>query len=157
MKIHHFTFPAREPERVARVVGELTGGRVMPMPHPHGAWMIVDEEEPTTLLEVWPLGSRVPPGQARVADTGALFPDGWPHHAYVSVDREKEEILAILDREGWTYDVAWNGAPGGAGFELVRVWVENQAVIELATAEQLAQYDGLVRAMVARARDQAAS
>ena len=59
MKIHHATFPTTNPQHVARVHGELLGADAMPMPHPSGAWMVVDRDDSTTLLELWPVGHRV--------------------------------------------------------------------------------------------------
>ena len=37
MRIHHFTVPAREPARVAAVLAEILGARVLSLPHPVGA------------------------------------------------------------------------------------------------------------------------
>jgi hypothetical protein len=151
MRIHHFTMPANNPEHVAHVLAELTGGRPVRMPHPEGAWMVVAADSPHTLLEVWPARSRAEVGSSHVAEHDAALPERWPHHAYVSVDLDTDAIVAILEREGWAHDVAWNGAPGGPGFELVRLWVENQMVLELASPEQLAQYTEFCAAFAAAA------
>lgn len=145
MNIHHFTLPARDPERVARVLAELTGGTVAPMPHPQGAWIVADPDEPSTLLEVWPSGMRCEVGSSHVVDTDDPGPSHWPHHAYVSVPTDVDAIKAVLDREGWTYEVARNGAPNGPGFELIRAWIEGHACIEFASPAQLAQYQTFLR------------
>jgi hypothetical protein len=151
MNIHHFTLPARDPERVARVLAELTGGTIAAMPHPHGAWIVADPDEPSTLLEVWPANARAEVGNSRVVQTDDPAPPRWPHHAYVSVPASIDSIKSVLDREGWTYEVAWNGAPNGPGFELVRAWIEDHAVIEFASPEQLAQYREFCRGFMAHA------
>lgn len=152
MRIHHVTFPANNPEHVAHVLAELAGAVPARMPHPEGAWMIVAKDSPHTLLEVWPANARAEVGNSEVFADDAPLPQRWPHHAYVSVDIDKDAIIAILEREGWAYDVAWNGAPNGPGFELVRAWIENQMCIELASPDQLAQYVELCAAMASRAR-----
>lgn len=155
MQIHHATFAVPTPERVAHVMAELTRGVPVPMPHPHGAWMVVDPTSPHTLLEFWPAGARCDVGKAHVVDDGSPLPDRWPHHAYVSVELDRDAIVAIVEREGWAHDIAFNGAPGGPGFELVRVWIENQTCIELASPDQTRQYVDFCAALAARARGSA--
>ena len=118
--------------------------------------MIVDRDSPHTLLEVWPAAARAEVGNSHVfADDGARLPERWPHHAYISVARDTETIVAALEREGWAFEVAHNGPPGGPGFDLVRAWIENQTCIELASPEHLQQYvdfcRGFARAQAERA------
>ena len=67
MQIHHVTLPAHDPKHVAAVLAELTDAVSVPMPHPEGAWMIVDRDSPHTLLEVWPAAARI----ARMQRAGA--------------------------------------------------------------------------------------
>ena len=58
MRIHHFTIPARDPERVARVLAELLGARVIPLPHPHGSLLVYAGDADGSAIEVWPAATR---------------------------------------------------------------------------------------------------
>ena len=58
MKIHHVTIPAREPERVARVLAELLGARAIPLPHPAGNMLVYAGDPDGSAIEVWPAATR---------------------------------------------------------------------------------------------------
>ena len=40
MKVHHSSIPATNPERVAGILAEILGARVIPLPHPEGNLLI---------------------------------------------------------------------------------------------------------------------
>ena len=56
MQIHHVTVPAHDPERVAHVLAELLGARVVPIPHPTGTLLVYAGDADGTAIEVWPAG-----------------------------------------------------------------------------------------------------
>ena len=151
MKIHHFTIPARDPQRVARVLAELLGARIIPNPNPPGSLIVYAGDEDGTAIEVWPAATRGDVGQHEIGPRPDLkLPEAWPHHAYVSSDAcTAEQILAVFAREGWKADKVTNGPPH-ASFSLVRGWIENQTTIEIVDREMREQYERLFRMMVHR-------
>jgi catechol 2,3-dioxygenase-like lactoylglutathione lyase family enzyme len=148
MRIHHFTIPARDPERVARALAELLGARIIPMPHPEGSLVVYAGDEDGTAIEVWPAALRAGAGDHELKRRDLPLPEAWPHHAYVSTDASSaDRILAVFAREGWKAVKEHNGPPGG-GFSLVRGWIENQIQIEIVDSEMRAQYERFVREIV---------
>jgi catechol 2,3-dioxygenase-like lactoylglutathione lyase family enzyme len=145
MRIHHFTIPARDPERVARVLAELLGARIIPLPHPRGTLLVYAGDPDGSAIEVWPAALRAGVGDHDPAARDLPLPDAWPHHAFVTSDAcDAEQILAAFAREGWRADRVHNGPPH-AGFDLVRGWIENQIVVELGGREMREQYEAFFR------------
>lgn len=141
MKIHHFTIPAREPERVARVLAEIVGGRVIPLPHPHGNLMVYAGDADGSVIEVWPAATRIDETTQDLVTSDLPLPAAWPHHAYVTTEAcDSERILAIFQREGWFAERVRNGPPH-ASFSLVRGRIENQICIELGGSDMRAEYE----------------
>ena len=54
MRIHHFTIPARDPQRVASALAEVLGARVVPLPHPQGGLLVYSGDPDGSAIEVWP-------------------------------------------------------------------------------------------------------
>lgn len=148
MKIHHATVPATDPAHVAGVLAELTGGRVVPVPHIEQAFLVVDPDDPGTALEIWPRRARADVGTPHVVMDGDEGPARWPHHALISVERGTDEILAVFEREGWPAAVDHVGPPG-SGFHLVRGWIEGRSVIELASPAHREEYVSFFQAFSA--------
>ncbi len=139
MRIHHFTIPAHDPELVARVLADLLGARVIPMPHPDGALFVYGGDPDGTVLEIWPAGMRIEGDGLGLTDHP--LPSGWPHHALVtSDDCDPDRVVEVFEREGWRVKRAHNGPPG-AGFDLIRGWIENHAQIEFGGPVMRAQYE----------------
>ena len=151
MRIHHVTVPARDTERVARVLAEILGARVIPIPHPQGTLLVYAGDADGTAIEVWPAGTRGGIGDHELRVTDLPLPEAWPHHAYVSTDAsDAERILAVFAREGWHAEKVRNGPPG-AGFSLVRGWIENHTGIELVGTEMREEYETFFRNVLSRA------
>ena len=66
MRIHHVTVPARDPDRVANVLAEILGARVVPIPHPTGTLLVYAGDADGTAIAVWP-GGACQAGRARPA------------------------------------------------------------------------------------------
>lgn len=142
MRIHHFTVPAREPARVAGVLAEILGARVVPLPHPEGTLLVYAGDRDGSAIEVWPANLRIDPVAHGLALRDLPLPEAWPHHAFVTSDAcDTETILAIFAREGWHAERVRNGPPG-AGFSLVRGFIENHTGIELGGRDMRAEYEG---------------
>jgi hypothetical protein len=152
MRIHHFTIPAHDPIRVANVLAELLGARVIELPHPLGTRLVYAGDADGTAIEIWPAAMRGEVGGHELVLRDDLpLPERWPHHAYLTTDAcDADQIVAVFAREGWTAHKVHNGPPG-AGFSLVRGWIENHTGIELGTSEMRAEYERFFRQLVARA------
>jgi len=149
MRIHHFTVPAQDPKRVANVLAEVLGARVVPMPHPHGSLLVYAGDTDGSAIEVWPAATRGVVGGKDLELTNLPLPEAWPHHAYVTTDAsDADAILAVFAREGWKAERVYNGPPN-AGFRLVRAWIENQMPIEIGGREMRAEYEDFFRAVTA--------
>src|SRR5262245_61101156 len=99
MRIHHFTIPAQNPERVAGALAEMLGARVIPMPHPHGCWLVYAGDADGSAIEVWPAALRGSSDQAELQLRDLPLPEAWPHHAYVTSDAsDPDRILEIFAR-----------------------------------------------------------
>lgn len=141
MMIHHFTIPAREPQRVAGVLAELLDARVIAIPHPPGTLLVYAGDRSGSAIEVWPAQLRGQAGQHELALRDLPLPEAWPHHAYVTSDAaDPERVLAAFAREGWRAEQVHNGPPH-AGFGLVRGWIENHTAIEIGNREMREQYE----------------
>lgn len=149
MRIHHYSVPARDTEKVAAVLAEIFGARVVPLPHPEGTRLVYAGDADGTAIEVWPAETRGAVGGQLGLQRGATLPADWPHHAYVTTDSsDPERILAIFAREGWTASLVRNGPPN-AGFSLVRGWIENHTCIAIGGAEMRAEYERFFASAVA--------
>lgn len=151
MRIHHFTVPAREPARVAAVLAEILGARVLPLPHPVGTLLVYADDADGSAIEVWPAQLRINPNATDLELRDLPLPEAWPHHAYVTSDAcDTEAILAIFAREGWWAELSHNGPPNG-GFSLVRGRIENHTAIELGGSDMREQYETFVSLAARRA------
>lgn len=150
------TVPARDPEHVARVLAEIFGGRVIPLPHPRDTRLVYAGDGDGTAIEVWPAGMRIgTDGDLDVTDQP--LPEKWPHHAYLTGDQvDPDRVVAIFAREGWRAERVRNGPPH-AGFSLVRGLIENHTGIEIGGREMRAEYERFFREIVAPAEQRGAS
>jgi len=151
MKIHHFTVPARDPERVARVLAEVLGARGIPIPHPEGTLLVYSGDPDGTAIEVWPATTRGDVGGDELELRDLPLPEAWPHHGYVTSDvSNADQVVAAFAREGWKAHKVHNGPPH-SGFALVRGWIENHTTIEIGGREMREQYERFFREIVTRA------
>jgi catechol 2,3-dioxygenase-like lactoylglutathione lyase family enzyme len=155
MRIHHFTVPAHDPERVANVLADLLGARVIALPHPIGTRLVYAGDADGSAIEVWPATLRGGVGEHELTLRDLPLPQAWPHHGYITTDAsDPERILAVFAREGWRAEKVHNGPPGG-GFSLVRGWIENYTPIEIGGSEMRVQYERFFAEMTGRARAEA--
>ena len=151
MRIHHFTVPAHDPERVARVLAELLGAKVIPIPKPPGTLIVYAGDADGSLIEIMPAATRGGPGDHELVHRDLPLPEAWPHHGFVTTDAlDADRILATFAREGWKAELAHNGPPH-AGHGIVGGWIENHTLIEMGGHEIREQYERFLRELGARA------
>jgi len=136
--------PARDPEHVAKVLGELLGGYVGPFIGPiPGSWVAYADDAYGTGFEIYPERTTLVPGasdemgEIEMCDVPAAF----AFHALVSVKVNRATIERIGAREGWRTKHFWRGPTSEVRlFELYEFWVENRIMLELATEEMVPDY-----------------
>ena len=152
--IHHVSIPAREPERVARVLAELMGGYAGPFIGPFpGAWVVYQEDAAGTGIEVYDERTQLLPGDGDAMGDIVLgeAPTAVAFHALVSVKVDRATIERVGAREGWRTRHFWRGPPGVRLFELYEFWIENRVMLELVTEDMLAPYVRLANGAAQRA------
>jgi hypothetical protein len=132
--LFHASIPADDPERAARVIGELWGGDVMPFPPFPEAYITMANDQRRTALEVYPRGREHLPAPREYAIRTNPVPS--PHsevHLAIGTVLSAEAVLACAQREGW---LAQRSSRGGL-FDVIEFWVENKFLLEvLPKAEQ---------------------
>jgi hypothetical protein len=154
MRIHHFTVPAYDTDHVARVLAEVLGARVVPLPHPEGTRLVYAGDADGTAIEVWPATTRAGLNDPALLQRDLPLPEAWPHHGYLTSDAcDPDRVVAVFAREGWKAEKVHNGPRNGApgsGFSLVRGFIENHTGIEIGGPEMRAEYERFFAAALAR-------
>ncbi len=136
--IHHISLPARDPKHVAEVLAELFNGYSAPFPSNPGSHVALAGDEYGTLIEVYPLGTEMIPGegdksiQFQHQNTSNQF---IATHAAISVPLSQSQIESVATREEWRCLRCSRGE-----FDVIEFWVENAVLLELATPELAKQY-----------------
>lgn len=143
--IHHVSIPAQNPERVASVLAELTGGRVVPFGGAaKGSFLVIVNDGNGTAIEVLADDLILVPGegeqQVRFRRQEAS-PSYSSTHFLLSVKAGREKIEEIGAREGWRTRHFWRGPDKVTkDFELVEVWIENRILIEMVSETMVSRY-----------------
>src|SRR5687767_11407770 len=105
--IFHASIPADDPERVARVLGEILGGGYSPFHvgrHSFYARGTADEEYGTG-IEVYPRDEVMVPGSSEDEMSQQAHLENPPRygcfHLAVGTKLSQDEIIGIGKREGW--------------------------------------------------------
>lgn len=139
--IFHASIPADDPERVARVLGELLGGGYSPFHVGRQSFMARSgaDDPYRTGIEVYPRSEVMMPGSGADDMVRQSHLENPPRfgcfHLAVGTRLSKDEIIAIGKREGWRALFCSRGS-----FDLVEFWVENSLMIEFLDPGMQAQY-----------------
>lgn len=143
--LHHLSIAARQPEHVARVLGEFMGGGATPFPPNPGSWFAHQYDAYGTGVEVYPVGTELLPAGPAGCGFGlreTRDPAYTPTHFAVSVEMSPGEVAAIAAREGWACHEC---VRGGGAFHVMEVWLENTVMVELLPPAFAAEYLALTR------------
>jgi hypothetical protein len=135
--IHHISIPAENPFHVAEVLAELFQGYSAPFPSNPGSYVAFAADEYGTLIEVYPLGTEMIPGEDKqpIQYQNRNSSKFIATHAAISIPLDRSQIESIATRE------QWRCLPCSRGyFEVIEFWVENSVLLELATLELAQQY-----------------
>lgn len=138
--IFHASIPADDPERVARVLGEVLGGDSVPFHSIAGSFMARGSDEYHTSIEVYPRQRVSMPGEGDDEQARSVILERPPQygcfHLAVGTPLSVEQVLEIGRREGWrTKYFSRHGA-----FDVIEFWVENSLMIELLTESMQRKY-----------------
>lgn len=147
--IFHISIPAKNPERVAKVIAELWRGEAFPfLPMArNGSWVAFAGDDRGSGIECYPRGAQISPSQEErptgftvtVDDAVAQATDEHSGriatHAAVYSPLSQEEILALAQREGWLSRFAQRGR-----FHVVEFWLENAVMLEVLTENLKSEY-----------------
>ena len=140
--IHHISIPAKNPCHVASVLAELFDNNYCaPFPSNPGSYVTFAGDEYGTLIEVYPLGTEMIPGEDDQPiqyqhNSSSQFT---ATHAALSIPLEQSQIESIAQREGWRCLRCSRGH-----FEIIEFWVENSLLLELATPELAEKYTAVL-------------
>lgn len=138
MMIHHASFNARDPQKVARALAgmlDATAIRAPVPPFPEGSWFVCYGDEAGSFLEILPWGS--------VLDPDTRFGIGFDQdmrpragsHVLLRTPHSRDEIRDAADRMGWRCEFV-----DARLFEVVKVWIENSVLIEFLPPEFVPSY-----------------
>ncbi|MGL4881664.1 MAG: hypothetical protein ACRC8K_11435 [Waterburya sp.] len=136
--IHHISIPAQNPLNVAKVLAELFDNNYCaPFSSNPGSYVAFAADEYGTLIEVYPLGTEMIPGED---DQPIQFQHNTTQpfiatHAAVSIPLNQSQIESIAQREQWRCVRCNRGY-----FEIIEFWLENSVLLELAPPELAQQY-----------------
>ena len=137
--IHHISISARNPLHVAQVLAEILEGTAFPFPPVPGSFVAMSEDGYGTLVEVYPMGTEMVPGQNEqdVQLAHANEPsDHTATHAALSVTLDETRIKDIATREGWRAIICDRGGI----FQVIEFWIENRIMFELLTQDMARDY-----------------
>lgn len=136
--IHHMSFGARDPGRVAEVLAEILGAtatRAPSPPFPYGSHLVCFGDAAGTFLEVLPATTAFDP-EAKLGIRQRPAPsERGTAHVLVSSPLAEVEIERIAAREGWLMQAVETGL-----FRIVKVWVENSFLVELFAKGEAQRY-----------------
>lgn len=147
--IFHASIPADDPERVARVLGEVLCGGYNPFHVGRQSFMAWGPSETGagTGIEVYPRDEVMVPGKGEdgMVEMGHLDnpPKYGCFHMAIGTKLSRDKIIAIGKREGWRALHCNRGR-----FEVVEFWVENSLMIEFLDPPMQEQYTALVSGRV---------
>lgn len=142
--IFHASIPADDPERVARVLGELLGGGYTPFHVGRHSFMASGgaDDEQSTGIEVYPRDEVMIPGEGNEMVQQSHLDDPPRYgsfHLAVGTRLSRDQIIAIGQREGWRALYCSRGR-----FDVVEFWVENSLMIEFLDPAMQNQYKAAV-------------
>lgn len=156
--LFHLSLDAHHPRRAAEVVAELWGGEAMPFPAVYpGSWMALAGDERGTMIEFYPAGVQLTPGENEEDGAFGLMmprtPTGSATHFAIATQLSAAEVRGIAEREGWLCRTCMRGGR----FGVIELWIENRMLVELLTPAMQRQYLETVnvpnwRAMLAQAQ-----
>lgn len=141
--LHHVSFTAKNPKKVADVLAQLIDGRVSRFGPWAGGYIAWAPDAAGTAIEIYPHGTEMLPGEG---DGQARFQRNYfaskhtSTHAAISVERTEEEVFNTARRQGWRVATQNRG-----GFNVIELWVEDTVMLEILTPAMTQQYLSVIK------------
>ena len=135
MRIVHLSVVVDAPERVARILAELSHGRVESFrtASMSGAWVCMWGGDQDELIEFIPKGYLMCPAAEGVDFRPTTTAHGYNStHVQLEVDVMLGDIRAIADAHGCRHSLRRSPRLGGPLYD---VWIEDEFLVELASDE----------------------
>ncbi len=135
--LFHVSIEADEPRRVAQFLTDIWGGETAPFPFvSEGSWVALAGDDRGTMIEVYPRGTELVPGEDGASGRAGARRRNNPTHFAIATSRDLIEVLEIADRYGWH---AQHFMRGGR-FGVIEIWIEGCQMIEVLTPQMQAEY-----------------
>jgi hypothetical protein len=136
--LHHVSFNAREPRRVAERLAQILGAhpiRAPQPPFPDGAWFVVYGDPQGTLIEILPWGKVLDPDAPGGMRDDPDMRSRHGTHVLLGSSRSVDEVLSMAKALGWRASLTSAGL-----FSFVKVWVDDTFLVEVLTRQQAHDY-----------------
>ena len=125
--LHHISIAVNQPLNVAKVLAEVSQGRVFPFPSHPSNYIVITGDKYGTAIEILPSDTVLVPGESEVQfEENNSSSEFVAVHAAIFVPSSQEEIEQIAAREGWRVLYGDRGL-----FQVIEFWVENKLLLEL--------------------------
>lgn len=135
--LFHASIPARDAEKVARILARVWQGEAMPFPPVPGAHVVFAPDERATTLEIYPDDRTLEPSPDGVAIGRGEARQGYVgDHVAIASPLSVQDLLALAGEAGWHAQEASRADI----FHVVELWLENRYMVEVLTPEMQRDY-----------------
>jgi hypothetical protein len=138
--IHHLSFAAAEPRRVAEAIARLWGGEAFPFPPvAEGSWVAIAGDARGTTIEVYPAGAELHPAEGDADSVALMAPKAarfTATHAAIATPLDEAAVHALAAEHGWLAKYRKRGGK----FGVIEFWVENAFLLEVMTPAMAREY-----------------
>ena len=139
--LFHCSIDAEDPKRVAEVLAALFGGSAAPFPPIANGWLAMAGDDRATLIEIYPRGTILfeqegdQDADGRIDEVACRIRGSATRFA-MATQLTSDQVHAIAQREGWSAKYRRRGCM----FGVIEMWLDNERMIEVLTAEMQAEY-----------------
>jgi hypothetical protein len=136
MPIYHLSFNVEDPKSVCQFFADMMNGVIRPFFPIKGAFVAFSPENDGTMIEAYPLESRLLPGPHQVMfENREPVKDITGFHFCMPTAMDREAVIAAAKALEWRARVANRGP-----FECVEVWIENRQMVEFLCPDMQGDY-----------------
>ena len=144
--LFHLSTDAEDPERVARILAELMGGKATPCPRvTEGSWLAHADDATNTLVEVYPAGTLLVEGPDGMVGLPGPTRRRSALHFALGTPLSPEQVHALAMREGWPVETCTRQGMSGGRYHVIELWIEGVRLAEILTEDMQQAYLDSVR------------
>ncbi len=138
--LFHLSIAAHDPKRVAGVIAEIWEGAeafVFP-PVAKGSWIVIADDDRRSGMEIYPVDTvlRESDGDADAYGQRTGEVRYTATHAAIATKLDRDQVLAIAQREGWPAKYRKRGGM----FGVIELWIEGRQMLEVLSPDMQAEY-----------------